>query len=107
MACLKDICLYNIALFISNGLFCYFTCSAEVDKEYHPPPPEVDYTSTMKKDYSRGIISLLCCAYLFTVAICHHMPLLPYNDSTVNSLESVHPQKYEELAALMSYLLYR
>lgn len=28
--------------------------SAEVKMEFNPPPPKVDYTSTTKKDFSRG-----------------------------------------------------
>ena len=39
----------------------FFLNSVEVDKEFNPPPPKVDYTSTTKKDFSRGTI---CCIML-------------------------------------------
>lgn len=31
---------------------CFF--SAEVDQEFNPPPPSVEYLSTTKKDFSKG-----------------------------------------------------
>ena len=28
--------------------------SSQVHEEFHPPPPPIDYTSTTKKDFSKG-----------------------------------------------------
>lgn len=53
--------------------FCLF--SAEVDQEFNPPPPSVEYLSTTKKDFSKGgsqnvfaaeseLMDLLCCDLL-------------------------------------------
>jgi len=36
----------------------YELVSVEVDKEFNPPPPKVDYTSTTKKDFSRDFTPL-------------------------------------------------
>jgi hypothetical protein len=34
----------------------YQVISSEVHEEFHPPPPPMDYSSTTKADYGKGII---------------------------------------------------
>ena len=33
----------------------YQVISSEVHEEFHPPPPPMDYSSTTKTDYGKGI----------------------------------------------------
>ena len=33
---------------------CFSLSSAEVDREFNPPPPTIEYLSTTKKDFSKG-----------------------------------------------------
>ena len=53
-------CLIVISLFVN---------SAEVEKEFNPPPPKVDYTSTTKKDFSRGIINCVMLPSSHTLSV--------------------------------------
>ena len=35
-------------------LYAFSLSSAEVDQEFNPPPPTIEYLSTTKKDFSKG-----------------------------------------------------
>ena len=48
--------LYHLFMFppACSFVVVLFLFSAEVDQEFNPPPPTVEYLSTTKKDFSKG-----------------------------------------------------
>ena len=44
----------------------YQVISSEVHEEFHPPPPPMDYSSTTKTDYGKGVYKSC------PTGICHH-----------------------------------